>query len=183
MSWLNLLVILIAAWVCIFLESACTGLRQLLGAQIDLLPALMVYTSLSAGLPGIVLLAVAGGLGFDALSANTLGISVLPLFLEGWIIHFKRELILREEIYAQRFLGLAASFVTPILTFLLLMSMRANPLVGWGTLWQCIVMAAGGAVTTPIFFFLFGRIQRSLNYPRMAEPSFRPDRQIVRSRQ
>src|SRR5438034_5217823 len=149
---LNILVVLIVAWMLIFLESVFNGVRNLLGAQLDLLPALMVYTSLSAGLTGIALVAVVGGIGFDALSANPFGISVLPLFLIGWVIHAKRELILREELYAQRLLGLAASVFSPVLSWLLLMSVGESPLVGWGSLWQWIVMCAGGALATPVFF-------------------------------
>ena len=60
MSWLNITVVLVVAWALIFLQSAFNSLRELLGAQIDLLPALMVYTGLSAGLSGITLVAIAG---------------------------------------------------------------------------------------------------------------------------
>jgi hypothetical protein len=69
------------------------------------------------------------------------------------------------------------------LSWLLLMSVGESPLVGWGSLWQWIVMGAGGALATPVFFLLFDRILGSLNYSRMPESSFRPDREIVRSRQ
>ena len=129
MNWLNITVILVVAWVLIFVQSAFNGLRELLGAQIDLLPALMVYTGLSAGLAGVTLVAIVGGLAFDALSANPLGISVLPLFLVGWVIHAKRDLIMREEVYAQRILGLAASVVAPVFTLLLLLSVGETPLI------------------------------------------------------
>ena len=73
MNWLNISVILVMAWVLIFVQSAFNSLRELLGAQIDLLPALMVYTALSARLAGVTLVAIAGGLAFDALSANPTG--------------------------------------------------------------------------------------------------------------
>ncbi len=66
-----------------FGEAAVPGVRHLLGAQVDLLPVLMVYTALNAGLPVIASLAVLGGLGFDALSANPLGVTILPLFIVG----------------------------------------------------------------------------------------------------
>ena len=42
-----------------------------------------------------------GGLWFDSLSANPLGVSVLPLFLVGLAIHLNRELILRDQAFAQ----------------------------------------------------------------------------------
>ena len=54
MNWLNIIVILIVAWLIIFFQSVFTGFRDLVGAQFDLLPALMVYTSLTGGLPGVV---------------------------------------------------------------------------------------------------------------------------------
>ena len=60
-------------------SDACPRRAIWLGAQIDLLPALMVYAALNAGLPTVALLAVFGGLWFDTLSANPLGISILPL--------------------------------------------------------------------------------------------------------
>jgi len=76
MSPLNSFLILLTAFVVVFVQSAFTGL---FGVQIDLLPALMVYATLTAGMPTIAALALCGGLWFDSLSANPLGISVLPL--------------------------------------------------------------------------------------------------------
>ncbi|PYK99130.1 MAG: hypothetical protein DME19_09810 [Verrucomicrobia bacterium] len=98
MNWLNTFAVLLIAFLAVFLESYCRGLRNLFGTQIDLLPALIVYASLSAGLSTVGLLALLGGLWFDSLSANPLGISVLPLFVVGFIIHYCRELILREQL-------------------------------------------------------------------------------------
>ena len=83
MSWLNTLFILVIAFLVVFWEAAFHGLSHLLRAQIDFLPALMVYASLTGGLATVCLLAVLGGLGFDSLSANPLGVTVLPLFVIG----------------------------------------------------------------------------------------------------
>src|SRR5216117_4569684 len=95
MNTLNTIAILLLAYLAVFLESYFRGLRNLVGAQIDLLPALMVYASLSAGISTVALLATLGGLWFDSLSANPLGITVLPLFVVGAAIHHWRELILQ----------------------------------------------------------------------------------------
>ena len=83
MSALNTIFILVAAFLAVFGEAAFPGVRHWLGAQVDLLPALMVYASLCAGLATVALLAVLGGLWFDSLSANPLGVSILPLFIVG----------------------------------------------------------------------------------------------------
>ena len=97
---------LLVAFLAVFCESAFDGFRNLLGAQIDLLPALVVYAALSAGLPTVTLVAVLGGLFFDSLSANPLGITVMPLFVVGFLINMQRELILRDQLFAQTVLGL-----------------------------------------------------------------------------
>lgn len=182
MNALNSILILIGALLAVYWEAAFTGVRHLLGAQIDLLPALVVYASLSMNLGTLTLLCVLGGLSFDALSANPLGASVLPLFVAGLAIYSQRELVLRHQLFAQFVLGLAASAVVPVMTVLLLLTMGKGPLLGWGSLWQWIVMSLGGAVATPVLFQLFDFFDRLLNYRGPMETSFRPDREIRRGR-
>jgi rod shape-determining protein MreD len=182
MNALNSILILIAAFLAVFWECAFNGLRVLLGAQVDLLPALVVYASLSAGLITMSLTAIMGGLFLDSLSANPFGVSVLPLFLVGLIIYSQRELILRDQLFAQFVLGLAASALVPALTILLILTKGEPPLLGWGSLWQWMVMSIGGGVATPILFQILGLFDRSLSYRRATETSFRADREIRRSR-
>jgi cell shape-determining protein MreD len=182
MNWLNPTLILLTAFVAVFLEAACGAPRQLLGAQIDILPALMVYTALTSSFGMVTALAVLGGLWFDSLSANPLGVTILPLYLAGLLIHTRRGLILRSQTYAQFVLGLFASAMVPALTVLLLLSMGRSPLLGWGSLWQWIVMSMGGGVLTPVCFRLFDGLERALTYRPVNENSFRPDRQIRRGR-
>jgi len=107
---------------------------------------------------------------------------VLPLFAIGLAIHLKRELILRDQTFARLVLGLGASAAAPVLTLLLLLTMGQAPLLGWGTLWQLVVLSVGGAIATPICFELFGWLQRTLVHHRATETSFRPDREIRRGR-
>lgn len=182
MNWLNNLAILLVAFLAVFLESYVRLFRNLLGAQVDLLPALIVYASLSTGLSTIALVATLGGLWFDSLSINPLGITVLPLFAVGLLLHRCRDLILRGQFYAQFMLGLAASAAVPVLVLLSLIGAGADPLVSWWSLWQWLVMAFGGAFCTPVLFQLFDRLNRALNYQPLAESSFRPDREIKRDR-
>ena len=196
MNRFNILLLLIAIWLAVFFESTFGGFRRWLGIQIDLLPALVVYASLSTGLPAIIAVAVGGGLLFDSLSANACGVAVLPLFLAGFFIYLKRDLVLREQIYAQMTLGAAASAFVPVLTFLILSNLArqetasswrddsapAVPLAGWQSLWQLSVMALAGALATPVCFKLFDGCHRLFNYQPLAESSFRPDREIKRGR-
>lgn len=148
MNWLNTAFLLGAAFLAVFWEAAFGGVRHLAGAQIDLLPPLMVYAALSVGITTMTLLAVCAGLWFDSLSANPLGVTVLPLFAIGLAIHLKRDLILRDQTFARVVLGLGASAAAPVLTLLLLLTMGRSPLLGWGTLWQFVVLCVGGAIAT-----------------------------------
>lgn len=182
MTTFRTILILIAAFLAVFWEAAFPGTGRWFKAQVDLLPPLMVYASLYTGLPTIALVAVAGGLFFDSLSANPLGISILPLFTLGVAICWRRELILREQAYAQFVLGLAVSAAAPVLTVVLLLTAGQSPLLGWGSLWQWLVMSLGGAVATPIVFLVFGWCERAFGYRRITEVSFRPDREIRRGR-
>ena len=177
----NTILILLAAFVAVFLQAA-VGTRGLLGAQIDLLPALVVYASLTGGLVSVALVSVCGGIGFDALSANPLGVTMLPLFLIGFAIQRQREFILRDQFFAQFVLGLAASAAAPLLVLLLLFSGGRAPLVGWGTIWQWLVMSLGGGLLTPLCFRFFTFVQRSFFYQTQTQSSFRSDRQIRRGR-
>lgn len=175
----NTLIILIAAYVCIFLQSAMNGF---LGVQLDVLPALMVYASLTAGPLTIATLALCGGLWFDSLSANPLGITILPLLAIGFVIQLRRDLILRDQTFAQFVIGAAASAVMPLLILLFLLTAGKLPVLGWGTVWQILVMALVGGALTPTFFWLFGHVAQTFDYREATTPSFRTDREIRRGR-
>jgi cell shape-determining protein MreD len=182
MSWLNTLFIVAAAFLAVFWEAAFPGVRNVLGAQIDLLPPIIVYAALCSRLSTVCLVALFGGLCFDSLSVNPLGVSVLPLFAVGFVIHLWRDLILRDQSFAQVVLGLAAGIACPVLTLLLLLTTGRPPQLGWGTLWQLIVMSLGSGLVTPVFFFLFEWLHNTLVHAPTFESSFRPDREIRRGR-
>ncbi len=182
MNWFNTITILVTAFLAVFWESAFPGIRRLLGAQVDLLPPLVAYAGLCSDLRTVCLLALFGGLWFDSLSVNPLGASVLPLFIVGLVISLKRELILKDQVFAQVVVGLAASAAVPVLMLILLLTLGKAPLFGWGTLWQLIVMSVGGAIATPVFFAFFEWLQRTFTHRRAPETSFRSDREIRRGR-
>ena len=182
MNYLGTIAILVVAYLAIFLEAYVSGIRDWLGAQVDCLPAVMVYCGLSAGLITITLTAVLAGLWFDSLSANPLGISILPQFLVGLAAYQTRDLLLREQPYARFLLGAIAGAAAPVLTILLLWGGGYKPLVGWGSIWQWIVLTFGSGALTPFFFWLFQRLNAALAYSRPSETTFRPDREIKRGR-
>jgi hypothetical protein len=182
MKALNSILVLAAAYIAVFAQAVISTPRHWVGAQIDLLPALIVYAALNTNIVILSLLAVFGGLWFDSLSADPLGLRILPLFVVGFPIFLQRDLILRELPFAQIVLGGIASAVVPLLAVLLLLSDGQKPLLGWGSLWQWIVMTIGGGVATPVLFTLFEWCDDALGYKPRTETSFRPDREILRDR-
>ena len=62
MNALQTILIFAFAFLAVFAEAAFPGVRHLLGAQVDLLPVLMVYAALNANISIVALLAVFGGL-------------------------------------------------------------------------------------------------------------------------
>jgi len=182
MNLLQTTLILAVAFLAVFGEATFPVLRYWFGVQVDLLPVLMVYAALNADIVTVSLLAGLGGLWFDALSANPLGISILPLYAVGFLINFRSDLILRELAFARLVLGTVASAVVPALSVLCLLTAGKQPLLGWGSLWQWIVLTAVGAAATPLVFALFDRCNRALGYQPRVETSFRPDREIRRGR-
>jgi rod shape-determining protein MreD len=182
MSWPNSFFVLVSAILAVYWEAAFAGLRHLLGAQVDLLPPLMVYAGLFTGIPTITCAALLGGCCFDALSANPLGVTVLPLFTIGMVVHYYRELVLREQTFAQLTLGFFASAAAPVLCLLVLLTTGHKPTLGWSMLWQWAVMIIGGTIATPICFELFQWLRRALVHSGTVQSSFRPDREIRRGR-
>ena len=74
----------------------------------------------------------------------------LGLFVVGLPLYLTRELILRDQLIVRVILGFAASVAAPSLSLLFLLTTGQEPLFGWGTLWQLLVMGFGGAVATHV---------------------------------
>ena len=143
MNVFNTIAILAVACLAVFAQATFNEWRHWFGLQIDLLPSLVVYASLSGGVVMLSLVAVCGGLWLDSMSANPIGVSVLPLFLTGLFIQRSRDMILRNQPFAQFVLGASASAAVPLFTLLLLINLNTRPLVGWFSLWQWLVMSPG----------------------------------------
>lgn len=182
MNWLAPTLILVAAFATVYFEASFDTFRNIFGVQLELLPALVVYAALTHGIEFVAVLAICGGLWLDALSANPPGVSIIPLFFAGIIIYRYRTLLLRDLPYAQFVLGAGACAFAPVLTFVILLSLDTNPLFGWGSLWQWLVMGLMGGLFSPLIFQLFDWIHQAVNYPRSPETSFRADREIKRGR-
>jgi cell shape-determining protein MreD len=176
------LIVLLLAYLAVFVQAGFDVPRVWLNGQINLVPPLMVYTALRLNLTCVTALAVLAGLWLDSLSANPLGASILPLFLTGFLLLPQREVLLQELDYAQLVLGAAASAAVPILTLILVLTKGLDPGIGWHSLWQLAVLTITGGVLTPALFRLLDRIEKALLHPTAPTLMFRPDRDMRRGR-
>ena len=123
-----------------------------------------------------------GGLWFDSLSANPLGVTILPLFVVGFPIYLRRELILRELLFAQFVLGAVASAARAAADAAAAVDTPANAAARLGFALAMACDDAGGGAADAGFFPLFDWLQPRAGYQPRTETSFRPDREIRRGR-
>jgi len=64
----------------------------------------------------------------------------------------------------------------------LLSNAEKQPLIGWFSLWQLLVMSILGGILTPWWFRFFDWATGLLSYRTEGSTSFRPDREIKRGR-
>jgi hypothetical protein len=164
MNWFHRISILLAALIGVFLEATVTLPRDLLGAQVNPLPALVVYAALHSNLATLTLLIICGSLWQSSLSADPLGIAILPLFLVGAFIEFNRKQFARRERFVRFTLGTAASASVPLLTLFLLLTIGHEPTLNWFSLWQWLVMAVGGGLLTLLAFFVLDWFKEVLTH-------------------
>jgi hypothetical protein len=164
MNWFHTTCILLAALVCVFLEAAVTLPRDLFGAQVNPLPALVVYTALQSNVATLTLLVVCGSLWQSSLSADPPGIALLPLFLVGVFIEFNRRQFVRREHFVRFTLGTAASASVPLLTLFLLLTIGHEPILNWFSLWQWLVVSVGGGISTLLAFLVLDWLKIALSY-------------------
>jgi len=169
-------------WLAVFGQTQFPVLTNLLATPVTVLPALMVYAALTHGIVTVAVLAFGAGVGADSLSANPLGISILPLFAVGFVLQLRQHLILRDQIYAQLWLGLAAGITIPGLTLGMLYLDSQQPITGPFLLGQVFLTGILNALLCPALFAFFDALRRTFDYQPMTEGSFRPDREIKRGR-
>lgn len=183
MNRFTLLFLFLAAWLSVFAQTQFATLRQWLSVPVALSPALVCYAALTHGFGVTVALAILSGLWVDSLSASPLGVSVLPLFLLGFTLQVQRHLILRDQGFAQFWIGLGAGAGVPLLTLAILSLTGSEPVTGGFTLVQLLVLGLINGVACPVLFRGFDLVHRVFDYRPLTSSSFRPDRETVRGRQ
>ena len=182
MNQLPVLLLLAVLWLVTFAPTQFAVLHDWIGVPLNLSPALLVYTALTHGPVLTTVVSVMAGLWLDALSASRFGVSLLPMFLFAFVVQSRSHLILRDQRFAQFWLGVAGGILIPIATAGVLLLGRREPALTQGTVAQLILLGVANGLATPLTFQLFDRMNRAFNYQSLEPGSFRADRQIVRSR-
>ena len=182
MSRIPLILLFLVAWLAVFAQTQFSPVARVLGLVPGLIPALLVYAALTSHLVVVSGLAVFAALSLDSLSANRLGASLAPMFTVVFLIHTRQHLILRDQLYAQFWLGLGAGLFVPLATLALLSMGQVPPISGAPTVWHLFLGALANGLMCPAFFRIFDALRNTFDYQPVAESSFRPDRQIKRGR-
>ena len=153
------LTILLTALTSIYAASAWHLPRQLTGAQLDPLPALMLVVALRA--PSLLQ---------SALSSGPVGASLVPLYALGLVVHLNAHSLSQYHIGPRFALGAIAGGVVPALTLGLLVLSGHEPLVGWFTLWQWSVGILGSGIFAVLFFPLLEWLDQSVEEQPLAAP-------------
>lgn len=182
MSWVPTIALFFVAWLGVFAQTQFSPVARLLGTVPGVVPALLVYAALTSNLAVVSGLAVFAALALDSLSASRLGVSLAPMFAVVFLIHARQQLILRDQLYAQFWMGLGAGLFVPLSTLALLSLGQVSPITGAATLWHLLLSAVGNGLMCPAFFRIFDALRDTFDYQPIPESSFRPDRQIKRGR-
>jgi len=165
MNWASPILLFVAGWLAAFAPTQFVVLRDLLGAPVSLGPALVVYAAFTHGLPTATMFAVMLGLGSDALSGSRLGLGALMPLAAAFFLSTRQHLLLRDERYAQFWLGLGAGVALPLGHGWILVAAHAEPAIGWHSVRQLLVLGLLNGAACPAFFWAFDRLRQSLEYP------------------
>ena len=178
----NLVALGLMAYFAVFMAARFHGFAILTGAQFDFLPGLVVVAAMMHGVWAVLVVSITGGLLYDCLSANPVGVTTFVLAIVGTFVYLNRDLLLRDQTYPQFILGAGASAAAPILSFVVVSVMGRHPLIEWTSLWIWVVMTVTGGLVTPVWFAIFRKVDKALHHPDVPESSFRADREIQRGR-
>ena len=179
----KILVLFLGVYILAFMQSHWSGPRLWLGFQPDLSPALLVFVGLTMGAGYVSTLAIFTGLLLDSLSANPLGVSVLPLFFAGWVVFCFREKVMVRELFAQVYLGIMAGLIVFLFQLILLILVQANPMFGWGMGFWALLNSLFCGAAVPLFNLLSKTFEQWFSHPSY-NPNRWPNsnRQIVRGK-
>ena len=164
MNWISPATVLVAGWLAVFAQTQFGTLRAVLGVPLEVAPALLVYCAFTHGLGMVAAFTAMAGLGGDVLSGSRLGLGWVLPFGVGFALNTRRHLLLREQRYAQFWLGLGAGIAIPLGHALLLHAAHAEPARGWHSTRQLLLLGLLNGIACPACFKAFDRLRETFEY-------------------
>lgn len=183
MSGVRLTLLGILVPILVYAESVLDPLRDLLRAQPDLMPGLMLYAWLNFGPGWILAFAIWAGLCTCGVSQTPFAVTVLPLVVTGVLVFANRSVLVRELVPTQVILGFVAGAAVTLFQWVMLASAGYKFGTVWQVVWPAFVSGLGSGLFAPAVWALLERLGAALAYREQTRPSFRPDREILRGRQ
>ena len=143
---MNILIAIAGIMLAAALQARMPTLWWLGGIRLELLPALVVYCSLTLRRGHAILLALVAGLMQDALSAAPFGVSALAYGLSAFLITGMGDVLDRDLPWVQMGAGALTSVAVAVIAF-------CTVGVSFGALFKLAVVAATSGVTTVVLFF------------------------------
>jgi cell shape-determining protein MreD len=182
MTWLTPALLFLVTWLAVYLQTGLVPLRILLGAPPSILPALVVYAAFTHGLGIVTALTIVAGLWADSLSGSQLGTGVGPLFVLGFLLNTRQHLLLRDQRYAQFWLGFGGGIGVPLAHALILEMGGAEPAWGWFTLRQLLGLGLLNGIACPVAFIFFDQLRGTFEYQQAGPGPYATNREMKRGR-
>jgi cell shape-determining protein MreD len=182
MTWLSPTLLFLVTWLAVFFQTGMLPLRVLIGAPPSILPAIVVYAAFTHSLAVVSFLTIVAALWADSLSGSRLGSGVAPLFVVGFLLHTRQHLLLREQRYAQFWLGFASGVAVPVAHAGILLLGSSEPAVGWFTLRQLLGLGLLNGLACPAIFLLFDGLRGTFEYQLAGPGPYTANREMKRGR-
>jgi len=164
------LAILATAQIGTYIATAWGLPQRLCGFQLDPLPVLIMVVALRCPISTIGILAIFGSFTQSALSSSPIGITILPLYSLGFIVHMNSQHLSFNSIGTRFALGVAAGASVPILSLGMLLLANQQPLVGWFSFWHWMAGAGVSGLLALAFFPFVEWLDRSVEEQPLAAP-------------
>jgi len=164
------LAILTTALIGTYTPTAWSLPQRLCGFQLDPLPVLVMVVALRCPISTVGILAIFGSLTQSALSSSPVGITILPLYSLGFIVHMNSQHLAFSGIGTRFALGAASGAFVPILSLVILLLTNHQPLVGWFSFWHWLAGAVLSGLLALAFFPLIQWLDRSVEEQPLVAP-------------
>ncbi len=175
--------LLIIGYIIVALEiTIFAQIRGITGFDVDLLPAVVACIGLISPIETMLIVSCIVGIMYDAVSLNPLGVTSFSLIIPGIMIYTVRHLFMPKQWQLQFLCGLFVGIMQPLISFIILLSMRRAPFFSVDVIMVITVSGLICGFVTPAIYKTVSWLDKTFNYKKVNKNSFRQDREIIRGK-